>query len=335
MSAPLEKHSLKSFSRDEMVTKAWRRKGDNYELSDVSYREAWDEEELELTECELNQVMHSGGTVITVLMDDRIVGFAALEGETFGAQSEYRILSQFHISSEYRKHGLGRDLFKAVIIEAKQKQASNQKKASKLYISASSSENTQNFYRSMGCVPALEIHAKMAEKEPYDLQLEYDLDHYQDQMIIVPMSEKSVFQAAFLANKLWPHGNFNRRLQEFMEIHHDKTQQCFICYDTGMPVGFVQASTRNDYVEGTKSSPVAYIEGIYVQQWCRRKGYSLALIEAVERWAEAKGYSELASDCELINEDSIAFHTGAGFKEANRIVCFVKSIKGDNSHDTI
>lgn len=35
---------------------------------------------------------------------------------------------------------------------------------------------------------------------------------------------------------------------------------------------------------------------------------------------------EFASDCELGNEESLAFHLKLGFKEANRIICFAKSL---------
>ena len=32
-----------------------------------------------------------------------------------------------------------------------------------------------------------------------------------------------------------------------------------------MPIGFAQCTLRNDYVEGSSSSPVGYLEGIYVK----------------------------------------------------------------------
>ena len=40
-----------------------------------------------------------------------------------------------------------------------------------------------------------------------------------------------------------------------------------------------------------------------------------------------KGAEEFASDCELKNTDSLKFHLNIGFKEANRIICFVKNLK--------
>jgi aminoglycoside 6'-N-acetyltransferase I len=41
---------------------------------------------------------------------------------------------------------------------------------------------------------------------------------------------------------------------------------------SGAAVGFVEASKRVDYVNGTSSSPVAFLEGLYVGPKSRRKG---------------------------------------------------------------
>jgi aminoglycoside 6'-N-acetyltransferase I len=49
----------------------------------------------------------------------------------------------------------------------------------------------------------------------------------------------------------------------------------------GSTVGFVEASKRVDHVNGTSSSPVAFLEGLYVAQAARRKGVARALVESV------------------------------------------------------
>ena len=38
------------------------------------------------------------------------------------------------------------------------------------------------------------------------------------------------------------------------------------------------------------------------------------------------GCTEFASDCELDNTDSLRFHLHTGFEEANRIICFRKTL---------
>ncbi len=81
-----------------------------------------------------------------------------------------------------------------------------------------------------------------------------------------------------------------------------------------------------DYVEGTKTCPVAYLEGIFVTAAERRKGIARKLLLACESWARKRGCTEFASDCELSNLTSQAFHQAVGFEEANRIVAFVRKI---------
>lgn len=83
---------------------------------------------------------------------------------------------------------------------------------------------------------------------------------------------------------------------------------------------------RHDYVEGTNSSPVGYLEGIFVQEEYRKQGYAKQLLNYCEKWAKKKGCSEFASDCELDNEISRQFHINLGFDGANRIICFSKKI---------
>lgn len=112
----------------------------------------------------------------------------------------------------------------------------------------------------------------------------------------------------------------------FSSVLSDDDCACFIISVDGQAVGFAQCGLRRDYVEGTDSSPAGYLEGIFVEKAFREKGYAKELLKACENWAKAKGCIEFASDCELDNSLSIAFHLYSGFKEANRIVCFVKKL---------
>lgn len=92
-------------------------------------------------------------------------------------------------------------------------------------------------------------------------------------------------------------------------------------------IGFAQCQLRHDYVEGTKTTPVGYLEGIFIREEYRKQGYAKKLLFKCEEWAKEQGCSEFASDCELENGISIEFHIKMGFEEANRIVCFKKQLK--------
>lgn len=100
----------------------------------------------------------------------------------------------------------------------------------------------------------------------------------------------------------------------------------FLASEKGQAVGFAECSLRHDYVEGTDTSPVGYLEGIFVQPEYRKKGLAKELVKACEQWAKEKGCSEFASDCELNNNESKIFHKALGFDEVNAIICFAKKI---------
>ena len=91
-------------------------------------------------------------------------------------------------------------------------------------------------------------------------------------------------------------------------------------------IAFAQCQLRRDYVEGTETSPVGYLEGIYVREDFRRRGVARELLAACEQWARKQGCREFASDCELTNRESERFHRALGFGEAGRISCFVKKL---------
>lgn len=100
----------------------------------------------------------------------------------------------------------------------------------------------------------------------------------------------------------------------------------FLAWAEDEAIGFAQCQLRRDYVEGASTSPVGYLEGIYVAPAHRCRGIARALLARCEAWAREMGCAEFASDCELTNADSLAFHLRVGFAEANRIICFTKSL---------
>ncbi len=90
-------------------------------------------------------------------------------------------------------------------------------------------------------------------------------------------------------------------------------------------VGFAEVGLRA-YAEGCRTSPVGYLEGIFVDGPYRGRGVGSALVDAAEKWARGRGCTEMASDRELGNEGSGIFHAAVGYQEVERIVCFRKSL---------
>ena len=131
---------------------------------------------------------------------------------------------------------------------------------------------------------------------------------------------------AELAILLWPNNDMDDLEREMMEYIITDSRAVFLFLSDDKQIGFAQCSLRNDYVEGTKSSPVGYLEGVFVKAEYRKSGIGKKLITQCEEWAKNKGCSEFASDCELNNTESLKFHLRLGFEEANRIICFKKNL---------
>ena len=133
-----------------------------------------------------------------------------------------------------------------------------------------------------------------------------------------------ILRELFLA--LWPDHDATEMETELAVLLSRNDVAIFLACNDAEAIGFAQCQLRRDYVEGTQSSPVGYLEGIYVTQEFRHQGTAGLLLKSCENWAREQGCKEFASDCELNNEGSLQFHLKMGFEEANRIICFTKRL---------
>ena len=110
-----------------------------------------------------------GGTFWGAFEKDMLVGVAILESKFIGSQEDTLQFKFLHISRDARKQGLGTRLFHLAVEKARAFGAR------KLYISATPSENTVNYYLWLGCVLAGEIDPELFTLEPEDIHLEYEI----------------------------------------------------------------------------------------------------------------------------------------------------------------
>jgi len=89
--------------------------------------------------------------------------------------------------------------------------------------------------------------------------------------------------------------------------------------------GFAEVGARA-FADGCDSSPVAYLEGWWVDPDRRGQGVGAALVRAVETWARQRGYRELGSDALLDNLVSQRAHLRLGFSEVERAVRYRKAL---------
>lgn len=145
-------------------------------------------------------------------------------------------------------------------------------------------------------------------------------------IIIYPAKRAEANMVAELAIQMWEDNTVDGLAKDFKDLISNAEAVVFLAKWEENAVGFAQCQLRHDYVEGTDSSPVGYLEGIFVQEEYRGRGIAKQLLKACENWAGGMGCTEFASDCELTNSGSFKFHMSMGFEEANRIICFTKKL---------
>lgn len=163
-------------------------------------------------------------------------------------------------------------------------------------------------------------------KHYYGMAMPHDIYAVQNGLELRWAVPEDLAGVTYLASLLWPDTSQDDVKEELGQLLSDDNAIIVLSLFDGEPVGFAQCQLRHDYVEGTKSSPVGYLEGIFVVKSYRKQGIARKLLRQCESWAKEKGCTEFASDCELTNTDSLSFHLKAGFTEANRIICFRKDI---------
>ncbi len=130
-----------------------------------------------------------------------------------------------------------------------------------------------------------------------------------------------------LRQLLWPAQEEEHLTEMLKELREPERFAHWLALDDrGKARGLAEASLRNDFVEGASSSPVAYLEGLFVEEAFRRQGIAAALVMQVRDWGRGRGCRQLASDTELENTLSQAVHEALGFGEAGRVVCFIREL---------
>ena len=115
----------------------------------------------------LQDCYDGGGLFWGAFENDRLVGVSILESKFIGSGRDTLQLKFLHVSRDHRKQGVATKLFHLAVEKAKSLGAR------KLYISATPSENTVNYYSRLGCVLANEIDPELFALEPEDTHFEY------------------------------------------------------------------------------------------------------------------------------------------------------------------
>lgn len=144
---------------------------------------------------------------------------------------------------------------------------------------------------------------------------------------IVVADAHHVDRWALMRAALWPDETVAGHRAEISALLQRGRGVTLLALDAGDEViGFAEVALRHDHVNGCETSPVVFLEGVYVDPDARRRGVAAALTRAAADWGRAKGCTEMASDADIANVASHAFHVAVGFAETERVVYFRRSI---------
>ena len=122
---------------------------------------------------------------------------------------------------------------------------------------------------------------------------------------------------------LWPDTAADQHAAEIaQQLRDDERFAAWVALIGMQPVGLAEVALRADYVNGTATSPVLFLEGLYVVPAARRRGVARALAAAAADWGRARNCREFASDTPIDNRASQAVHRALGFAETERVVYF-------------
>lgn len=132
-----------------------------------------------------------------------------------------------------------------------------------------------------------------------------------------------------LRARLWDDTTYDQHMEEVATMLARPSGEFVAFLDVADATGiraFAEAALRRDHVNGCETSPVAFLEGIYVRPEFRGAGIGRDLLKSVQSWAQEQGCAELASDADLGNVASHGFHSATGFEETERVVYFRKRL---------
>ena len=145
-------------------------------------------------------------------------------------------------------------------------------------------------------------------------------------MAIIIAKEEHLKVWTDLAVQLFPNDTYEAEWQLNAEILELENEMGFLYEQEGKIVAYMHLAIRHDYVNGTETSPVVFLEAIYVLPEYRKRNIGRELVTYAEDFARQKGVRQLASDCLLDNTASERFHKSCGFIEKERVICFAKDV---------
>ena len=165
-----EFEKFKEIDRREIVEHVYYFRNGSLELED-EYIEVqdWTDKKKEQFISEFKELSSQGGMVFGAFEGGQLAGMAVLDTRFMGPNMDQLNLNGLWVSRDFRKKGIASGLIDHV------KKIAKELGAKSLYVSATESYNTVNFYMKRGFKLAKKVDERLYEKEPMDIHMEMEI----------------------------------------------------------------------------------------------------------------------------------------------------------------
>lgn len=154
-------------SRRELITQNYIQKPQQLELVDCFFDvQNWDSYHLENDPPKLKQLFAQGSIFIGAFdTSEKLVGVSVVSNQVIADYPHAKLLHYFYVDSDQQGQGIGSKLMQAA------KESAKQLGANQLYISATPSRRTVDFYIKHGAQPLSAPDQQLLQLEPEDIHL--------------------------------------------------------------------------------------------------------------------------------------------------------------------
>ncbi|MDP9802942.1 GNAT family N-acetyltransferase [Acinetobacter calcoaceticus] len=154
-------------SRRELITQMYIQNQQHLELVDCFFDvQHWDSYHLENDPPKLKQLYEQGSIFIGAFdAAEKLVGLSVVSNQIIADYSNAKLLHYFYVDADHQGKGIGAKLMQAA------KESAKQLGANQLYISATPSRRTVDFYIKHGAQPLRDPDQQLWQLEPEDIHL--------------------------------------------------------------------------------------------------------------------------------------------------------------------
>ena len=165
-----EIEKLRELDRSEIVEQIYYFESGNLNIKDEIYDvPGWSPADMDSHVKELNAQNDRGDYIFGAFDGEKLIGIAVLGFEFISSTKDQLVVIFLHVDAKYRKQGVGTSLIDRLISQARMLGAR------KLYISATPSKNTIDFYLRRGAYLTKELNSELFDLEPEDIHLDLEI----------------------------------------------------------------------------------------------------------------------------------------------------------------